>query len=66
MNQRGAIAWVIVIVWSATYVRKVADPTFPVPAEITPVMLAAAGYLFGKDIRDRLTGGGKDTDERDE
>ncbi len=65
MQQRGAVAWVIVVIWSATYVRKIADPAFAVPAEITPVMLTAAGYLFGKDIKDRLVGskGRRDEDE---
>lgn len=65
MRSRGPIAWVIVIVWAATYIRKVIDPSFPVPAEITPVMLAAAGYLFGKDIKDRILNGKKEQVDED-
>lgn len=47
-------AWVITVVWVALYARKLADPTFPVPAEVTPVMLLAAGYLFGKDVKEKI------------
>jgi hypothetical protein len=50
---RSAVAWVITFVWAAGYVRKLVDPSFPVPAEVTPVMLLAAGYLFGKDIKEK-------------
>lgn len=56
MDQRSAVAWVIVIVWAALYTRKIADPEFAVPGEVTPVILAAATYLFGRDIRDRIIG----------
>lgn len=51
---RIAVAWIITIVWAAGYVRKLLDPSFPVPAEITPVMLIAAGYLFGRDVKEKL------------
>ncbi len=51
---RTVVAWLITIVWAAGYVRKLIDPAFPVPAEITPVMLLAAGYLFGKDAAEKL------------
>lgn len=60
MNMRALIAWLIALVWAATYTRKVIDPSFPVPAEITPVMILVAGYLFGKDISARFRGKGKD------
>lgn len=53
---RLVLAWVITIVWVAMYVRKLLDPSFPVPAELTPVMLLAAGYLFGSDLRTKLSG----------
>lgn len=52
---RTAIAWIITVVWAAMYTRKLVEPGFPVPAEITPVMLIVAGYFFGKDIKDKLT-----------
>lgn len=42
------------MVWVAMYARKLADPSFPVPAELTPVMLLAAGFLFGRDIRTKI------------
>lgn len=48
------LAWVITLVWVALYGRKLTDPSFPVPAEVTPVMLLAAGYLFGKDVKEKL------------
>lgn len=51
---RLALAWLITAVWAACYVRKLIDPSFPVPAEITPVMLLAAGFLFGQDVRRKL------------
>lgn len=47
-------AWVITAVWVALYIRKLYDPSFPVPAEVTPVMLLAAGYLFGRDVKEKL------------
>lgn len=50
------LAWLITFVWVAMYARKLADPAFPVPAEVTPVMLLAAGFLFGRDIRSKLRG----------
>jgi hypothetical protein len=51
---KSVAAWLITAVWVALYVRKLADPTFPVPAEVTPVMLLAAGWLFGRDVREKL------------
>jgi ABC-type transport system involved in cytochrome bd biosynthesis fused ATPase/permease subunit len=51
---RTAVAWIITAVWAAGYVRKLIDPNFPVPAEVTPVMLLAAGYLFGRDVKEKL------------
>jgi hypothetical protein len=51
---RAALAWLITGVWAACYVRKLIDPTFPVPVEITPVMLLAAGWLFGVDVRKKI------------
>ncbi len=62
VTSRDAAAWVIVVVWAVMYVRRAEDPSFPVPAEITPVMLAAAAYLFGKDIHDRISGRSRDPD----
>lgn len=55
MNSRELAAWVVLVVWAACYVRKIADPTFPVPAELLPVVLAATGYLFASSVKDRLT-----------
>lgn len=51
---RVAVAWIILVIWAAMYVRKLIDPSFPVPVEITPVMLLAAGYFFGTDIKQKL------------
>ena len=51
---RAAAAWIITLIWAACYVRKLIEPDFPVPAEITPVMLLGAGYLFSRDVRDKL------------
>ena len=63
MNQRSFIAWIVSLVWAALYIRKIIEPEFPVPAEVTPVMLVVAGALFGKDIRDRILGNGKEVDK---
>lgn len=63
MNQRNAAAWLVLIIWAALYARRIEDASFPVPGEVTPVVLAAAAYLFGKDIRDRLSGRREDDDE---
>lgn len=51
---RTVVAWLITLIWAAGYIRKLIDPRFPVPAEVTPVMLLAAGWLFGKDVKEKL------------
>jgi uncharacterized membrane protein AbrB (regulator of aidB expression) len=56
VNSTLAAAWLILTIWAAMYVRKVLDPTFPVPSEMLPVVLPVVGYLFGRDWRDRLRG----------
>lgn len=56
-------AWIIVAVWAVAYSRKIADPSFPVPAELTPPLLLAATYLFGQNVRAYLKRPKEDDDE---
>jgi hypothetical protein len=51
---KSVVAGVITAIWAALYIRKIIDPTFPVPPEVTGVMLLAAAYLFNRDFRKKL------------
>ena len=48
-------AWIILVLWAGAFTRLIIDPTLPIPFAIaTPVMMLAAGYLFGQDLRDTI------------
>ncbi len=54
-------AWMILLLWAAAFARLIVNPTLPVPIAIaTPLALAAAGYLFGQDLRDTYRSTRKD------
>lgn len=63
MTQRDVLAWIVVGIWAAAYVRKITDSSFVVPAELLPVMLGASTYLFGSSVRDRIGKRGRRDDD---
>lgn len=63
MTQRDVLAWIVVIVWAAAYVRKITDPSFAVPSELLPVMLGASTYLFGSSVREHIGKRGRPDDD---
>lgn len=54
---RIAVALIVTMIWAAGYIAAIVDRTFSPPAEVSGVMLGVVTWLFGAEVKKRLSEG---------
>lgn len=54
---RIAVALIVTVIWAAGYIKAIIDPSFSPPGEVSGVMLGVVTWLFGTEVKKRLSQG---------